>query len=57
MMDYSQPYDPIHGWKSRAPFARFFEFKVIECPTCKTGNLIMDGGFCGVCEALGKVAA
>ena len=49
--DYSS-YDPIDGWKARAPFARFFEFKVIECPSCKTGTLIMENGYCGTCAAL-----
>ena len=50
--DYSS-YDPIDGWKARAPFARFFESQVVECPDCKTGTLIVPTAKpCGTCAAL-----
>lgn len=52
--DYSQPYDPINGWKTRAPFARFFESEVEMCLICKTGTLIMPGKPCGTCLALAQ---
>ena len=53
--DYSQPYDPINGWKARAPFARFFESEVELCLGCKTGALIVPGAKeCGTCKALTK---
>ena len=57
MMDHSQPYDPIYGWAS-APFVKFMDPQIVQCPGCKTGALLVTGGKpCGVCEALRKVAA
>ena len=51
--DYSKPYDPIYGW-ARKPFAKFLDSKVIECPKCKTGALIVPETPCGTCIALDR---
>jgi len=40
-----------------APVRHLKREEIVECKKCRTGNLIIKGKPCGVCEALKKVAA
>ena len=41
----------------KKPKPSIFKDQIVACAICKTGNLIIEGKPCGVCEAMKKVAA
>ena len=42
---------------AKKPKPSIWKDEIVACAVCKTGNLIIKGEPCGVCEALRKVAA